>query len=785
MLALLVFARVASSVAQQPSPPNGAVPDSSVVGVVRTADHGRPIAHAVVELEALGRRTSTDAAGEFRFLGVPPGKWTIRASAFGYAPLVTQVDVSGDSSTSLEFRLEPRAIALTGVEVRGERPASPLVAGIGSPTTRLEPRVVTALPAIAEADVLQAIRFLPAVQSASDFSSAPYVRGGSSDQNLFLLDGVALFNPYHLGGVFGAIDPDVVESVDVLPGGFPARAGDRLSSVVDIRTRDGNRAEVSGSGGLGLVSTRASLDGPLPGSRGAFLVSARRTYLDLVTDVAHSLRLLDSTLPYAFSDAYLKLDHDVGSRSRFTASVYLNDETFRMPRELGFRGTTDFGWGSRAASASLDSWLTPELFSEIRLGVSTFGGIFDAREYASAPTGQSDLLRSVLDARSSMRDYQLSADLTWTQGRHQLRGGVEANAYLLDHDITTDPYEFEGYIPNLRRRDALAAVAAHIEDSWTLTEAWRVRAGARLLTVEDRGTVWLPRLGLEWAITPELELSGAMSRTAQALHSLRNEASVAASFLAYDFLAALPPSLGLSTGWDAAVGAAWTTASTRVRIDAYGKRLDGLLLPPRSALHPTSPVLIADSLRTGRGTAKGVETAVQHKIRGAEFMLAYALTAARMDADTMRYTPRYVRRHTLDATAMLPLGKEGRFTTRVALASGQPYTPVINQLPGYRYDPEKQTLTETGTGHGPFVMGRYNSETLPGYVRVDLGVRKSFTRNWWGRSITFSPYLQVLNLLNSANVVATIPDDPGWGDGSLAYVPQLPVIPSFGVEWRF
>ncbi len=397
---------------------------ATVSGTVRSQGSREPIAGATVEIPELRRRTVADERGYFVLPGVPAGQHTLRAHALGFRRVERPVSVPETGSVRIDLELANQATELAGIEVRAER-GGRTGDRAGPGATRLDARAVNTMPALAEADVLRAVQMLPSVAAASDFSSALYIRGGSPDQNLITLDGAPLFNPYHLGGIFGAIDPSTVASVDVLPGAFPARVGDRLSGVVDIRTREGGRDELRGNGAVSVISSRASLDGPLPTVRGSYLVSVRRTYLDLFTDVAQKLGLISDALPYAFTDAHFKLSHDVGARGQVSASLYLDDEGFNVPSEEGSDTDIQLDWGSRAFSLGYRHTFGPTLVGDFRAAASQFLGIFDAAELHWDERLQrwSDVLSPILSARTEIRDLLASADLTWYRRTHRVRGG--------------------------------------------------------------------------------------------------------------------------------------------------------------------------------------------------------------------------------------------------------------------------------------------------------------------------------------------------------------------------
>lgn len=764
------------------------IPDAPVYGTVRAEGSLEPIPYATVQLPRLERGVLADARGYFVIPDVPTGTWQVRVSAVGYRPVEIVIEVSGGTAVQLEFLLPTQPVEIAGVQVRATRETG-ITAGVGPGAVRVDPEVVDRVPALAEADVLRTLQTLPSVQAASDFSSALYVRGGSPDQNLLLLDGAPLFNPYHLGGVFGSIDPDAISTVNVLPGAFPARLGDRVSSVIEIRTRDGGRDRVRGNGAIGLVSSRAGLDGPLPGGRGSYLVSARRTYLDLFTDAASALGLIDGTLPYSFSDAHLKLTHDIGALGRLSASFHLDAEELDIPDELDFSGDADFDWGTR--SASLNYWqpIGP-IVGEFRAAISSFDGSFDVLEqdfrYDSEGNLIETLLVPTLRARTTIRNALAAADFTWYRPGHRVRAGAQIDRYLFDYDIEVEPDEFGSFIPELRRTDQPVTLAAYVEDEWAATPRLDLRAGVRVMSAGARGTAWMPRIGVQYALSPALTLAVGAGRYAQVLHSLRDEESLAASLVAYDLLAAVPPEIGLTVGRDLVVGAEWTSRSTSVRIDAYTKRLDRLPIAPTPDELFEAPILVTEGFLPGRGKAHGFELLGRHRRGGAEFSLAYAFLYATRELDGESYSPRFERRHTLDALAALPLGESGQFSTRLVLGTGQPYTPAVGVAQPRRYDPARNVFAPGDFGgQGIIVLGEHNSDRLPGYLRLDVAARKTFERTWFGRDVSFTPYLQILNVLNTRNVLFAEPSAYGVGGPALNYTPQLPIFPTLGIEWTF
>jgi hypothetical protein len=770
---------------------------ATVAGTVRAEGSREPIPYAIVRIPELDRGVQANERGYFVFADVPVGTWTVRAGALSYRPAEQVVIVAeGATAQTIELLLPQSPVEITGIQVEATRQEGITAGAAGPGPIRVDPTVVDIVPALAEADVLRSLQVLPSVQALSDFSSALYVRGGSPDQNLLLLDGAPLFNPFHLGGVFGSIDPEAIASVNVLPGAFPARLGGRVSSVIEIRTRDGGRDRVRGNGSIGLVSSRVSVDGPLPGERGSYLFSARRTYLDLFTDAADALGLIEGTLPYSFNDANLKLTQDVSDLGRLSLALHYDSEDVDIPESVDFSGDADFDFGTR--SASLNYWQPfGAVVTEFRAAFSSFDGDFNAfeeqRSFADpeevvVPDGGvvEPVLEQILRANTTIRNALFAGDVTWYRGDHQLRAGVEADQYWFGYDIKVEIGELSTFVPDFQLEQSPFTVSAYVEDQWEPNDRVELRLGMRVLNAGDRGTAWMPRLGLQYALTPRMTLSAGAGRYAQVLHSLRDEESLAASLVAYDLLAAVAEDIGLLRAEDVVVGASWATLTTSLRADVYAKRFTRLPIAPTPDELLEAPVIVTEGFVEGEGSAYGFELMGRHRQGEAEFSLAYSFLQARRTVNGESYPPRFERQHTVDALALVPWGSRGRASARFIYGSGQPYTPAVGVAGPFVFDPDRRVFTPTGVGGDPvIILGEHNADRLPHYLRLDLAARWSFDRSWFDRQVTITPYVQILNVLNTRNVLFGEPTATGFAQPMLQYAPQLPVFPTLGVEWRF
>lgn len=764
-----------------------------VYGWVRAEGSLEPIPFASVEV--VGHRTVlTDQHGYYVIPGLSVGEVRLRVSMLGYESSDSTVVVPDGDRVRADFLLPTRPVRLEGIRVEGDAEELGGASSPGPPPLRIDAPTIALAPGLAEKDAFRAIQMLPAVAAASDFSSALYIRGGSPDQTVVLVDGAPIFNPYHLGGLFSAIDPDAVATMEVLPGGLPATEADRASGVVKVWTRDGGRDRVRAHGGLGLVSSRLGIDGPLPTDGGTYLVSARRTYFDLMTRGAYELGVIDIPFPYAFTDAHAKITQDIGRTGRLNVSGYINDEGIHTPREVEPNQRTSFNWGTRAGSIGYRQPVGGSLLATLTLAGTSFNGRFDSFELDRTSTGEPGAATdTTFLGRITMSDVVTNAGLTWYGAGHEVKAGAQLDLYDFSYRfqlgdlVVTDPTggndddPIRDIFAALGEAAGITTLAAYLEDEWTIRDDLAVRLGVRTLHAADVGTEVMPRVGLRWSLDDRLTFTAAAGRYAQAIHSLRNEESALSSIIPYELLVPASPGGGFLVSEDVMAGLEYRLPDTRVRLDGYYKRYSSLPTPPLSD-DPLNAPIFATGFRTGSGWSSGLEALAQHRRGRSVVMGSYALTWAERSLDDDSYPPRFQRLHMLDVTGGLGFGGGGLLTARMAAGSGQPFTPALGSRTGMLWNPQTGSYSPV---RNQIVLGEHNSERLPAYLRLDLGIRNESERHWFGRDITLVPYFQVLNVLGNRNVVTGQPQHDFEGGTQIEYFPALPTLPTFGIEWRF
>lgn len=764
-----------------------ALQQATLSGVVRDSVDLEPVAFAQVTVaatvgEAAAMVGVSDRYGAFVVPGVAGGGAVrVEVAAFGYAPWTRTYESL--PTDPIRVLLAPAPIGLEGIEVN--------VAGrAGDPISRsrdafvIDSLLLRTLPAILETDVLRATAVSPSASAPSDYTSVPFIRGGTSEGTPVLLDGVRLFNAFHLGGFLSAINAEVVERATILAGsGGDGMAIGSLSGAIDIATRDGSRDEMRMAGSLGLASSRLSVEGPI-GNSVSYLLDGRRTYIDGFTLALKKMGVISDHLPYFFQDLHAKVTADLGGVRRLSVSGYRNSESLQV-YDSEETNTLGLSWGNSAVSVHYRDRLGDNGIVDANLGHSRFTSDLFALGGGSAAYSNGVRVEytpptdTLLFGDGIMSETRADLRVTWRTGRATITSGAQATGFLGDHDYDhTDEFDSdEGFFFSpVDLRESSWRLAAFSSVEVPLQRGFSTRAGLRVDHFRRLATTLAPFAELSYAGSWwDARISA--SRSHQALASVRDEEALGASFLAYDLLvpvsrSPVPRNTEFTIGWEG------SRAGVRVRVDAYARSLDNLRLPALGARPATGAALGDPSLWVvSSGSAKGIETSWSW-ISDAGFSLLGSYRWARVSrtVDSRTYKPRFHRNHEFELGTSYGRGASS-WSARVSLRSGQPTTPVLAVVPVEIHGTGRTELVPLG--------GEYNSATLPRYARIDVGWRRESRVSWLGGG-SIVPYVSVANLFSLPNVVGGFVERRySTGDIRRVYVPQLPMIPFFGVEFRF
>ncbi|MCY3808039.1 MAG: TonB-dependent receptor plug domain-containing protein [Gemmatimonadetes bacterium] len=781
--------------------PSGISAVATLTGVVRDSVHLEPVAFARVTVTPASRDTVlasaiSDRYGAFVVPAVPasePVRVEVRTLGYGWTRTYNALPAE-----PVRALLRPSPIGLEALDVLGGgRPGDPL------PSFRdgfvIDTALLRSLPAMLDTDVGRATASSPSMSAPSDFTSLPYLRGGSRHGTPVLLDGVRLFKPFHFGGFISAINPEVVRRATVLAGpGADQLAIGSLSGAVDIATRDGSRDRRHTAGSLGLASTRFSVEGPIGGSA-SYLVGARRTHPGALLGQLpreHGDARLDKGLhrdylpSYSFHDLHAKATKDLGGVRRFSVSGHLNSESINYPQEVtGYVHRRSLTLAATAFSAHYRGRVGGGAIIDANLGHSRFAGdLLIQNTHGRRHQGSYQQADTGLLGEGSMSETRADVRAAWHAGGGAIAAGAQATRFQGDHAYNLVSYSrgFEGVLPQLAVSAVSWRLAAYSSVAVPLRGGFSARGGVRVDRFQGLANTFAPFGELSYAASWwSARVSG--SRSYQELASLRNEETLLASMVAYDLLlpvgeAPVPRSTELAAGWEGVRG------KLRVRLDAYTRHLDHLRLPALEPHPGAGTVLVDPSLwKQATGTARGIEATWSWiDDRGLSLLGSYRWARASRTVGSRTYTPRFHREHEFEVASSFRRGASS-WSARVVLGSGQPHTPWLVVVPGMGANLPGEF---DGGTRAVFLIAKYNSARLPHYARIDVGWRRAIEVQWLGGG-TIVPYLTVANLLNRHNVV-------GWEIGPIYctlgcpltpshfhYRRQIPLFPFIGAEFRF
>ncbi|MEJ5304090.1 MAG: TonB-dependent receptor [Bacteroidales bacterium] len=382
---IILFVAIQMSLAEE-------LPKRTVSGIISDASSGEVLIGATVLVKQTLNGTSSNVYG-FYSITLPAGVYELEFSFVGYDKKVLKADLS-QSNLRLDVALNPKPKELATVVISAEKTDANVKTNEMS-VIRLDSKTIERIPALlGEVDIIRAMQMLPGVKMVAEGSTGFSVRGGAPDQNLILLDEAQVYNAAHLLGFFSVFNNDVVKDVKIYKGDIPATDGGRLSSLLDIRTRDGNNKSFHGNGGIGLISSRLSLEGPLSPGRSSFIVAGRRTYADVFLPLSSDKAVRDNTL--YFYDFNGKISHTINEKNRLFLSGYLGRDVFKNPF-----GGLDFG--NQTLTLRWNHLFSDQLFAN-------FTGIYTNYDYfVGTPEEQTNAFKWT----SGMKDYGVKADFTW------------------------------------------------------------------------------------------------------------------------------------------------------------------------------------------------------------------------------------------------------------------------------------------------------------------------------------------------------------------------------------
>lgn len=651
-----------------------------------------------------------------------------------------------------------------------------------------------------ETDVLKVLQLLPGVQSGGEGSSGLYVRGGSPDQNLILLDGTPVYNAAHLFGFFSVFNADALNNVELIKGGFPARYGGRLSSVLDISMKEGNTQALHGEGALSLIAARVTLEGPIKKDVASFIVSARRTYLDVLAQPIIKSQLArdhqTGSLGYYFYDLNGKINWKLSRRDRLYLSAYRGYDNFyanirdanERPDDYS-RSDNSLGWGNLTGALRWNHVVNDRLFMNTHLTYSQYQfDIGAASERRSRPPGQAQPRTDTYALRylSNIRDFSLKTDFDYAPSPdHYVRFGGQLTRHafrpgaLAQKDNTNDiASEAVAGSRTLATESALYA-----EDDYRFSARLKVNAGLRLSGFYVDNTFYPslePRLAARFLLTDEWALKAAYARTTQFIHLLANSGIGLPTDLWVPATATVRPQVAHQVSLGAARTLRHRGAEFEFSFETYYKPMQNLVEYREGASFlNTTDSDWQSKVTSGRGWAYGGELFLQKKTGRTTGWLGYTLawsTRRFGELNQGRIFPyKYDRRHDISLVVV------HRFSSTLTLSGTWVYgTGNATTLSSGRF--------QLGPYQGYDDYGDRNSFRMAAYHRLDLDLSKTKKKRWgevvnslsiynaYSRNNPYYMYFQAA----SVNYDGTVRTPASYRQVSL-----FPIIPSVSKAFKF
>jgi hypothetical protein len=703
-------------------------------GYIKDASNGEELINASIVNEK-SQGTVTNVYG-FYSLTLPEGKYTFTVSYIGYESFEKTLTLK--ESQTLDFELKEATNQLAEVEVTAKRLDENLNRAEMS-TTQLTAKQIKAIPQfLGEFDVIRSITLLPGVTTVGEGASGFNVRGGKTDQNLILLDQAPVYNSSHIFGFFSVFNGDAVRDLKLYKGGIPAPYGGRLSSVLDVHQKEGNTKEFAGTMGLGLLSSRLMLEGPLVKDKSSFMIAGRRSYQDVLLKASPNDDL--NSIIANFYDLNAKVNYKFNDKSRLFLSAYYGKDAFGVP------GLVKFDWGNLGLTGRWNYLITDKLF----LNVST---IYSDYDYAIG----FDFPQAKIDNIAFIKNQSNKVAFSWfPNAKHQVNYGAEATIYDFEPFSTTLDYIDSNLVDiNIELQNEYALEPSlYIEDNWKVNNRLTIRGGLRYSSFYNfgardvvnynptaNGTVrndlitdttsygsmeiiegfdglqgLEPRLGINFKATENTAFKASFNRMRQYIHLISNTTSSLPIDTWRPAGRYIDPGTAdqIALGWNRNFkGGEW-----QLSIETYYKSMRDLV-DFKNGAQPTGVDNIEVALMTGRGRSYGLEMQLDKKIGQLTGWVAYTYSRSQLQVDLGAtpeewinlgnwYSAAQDKPHDIAIVAAYAWKPNISFSGSFIYQTGKPYTypEARSEFEGIIY---------------PFALSRNNSRT-PAYHRLDLSM---------------------------------------------------------------
>lgn len=751
--------------------------DGVIRGFVYEKETGEPVIFTNVYLYHTNYGAATDVNGYFTISKIPAGNYRLMVTYMGYDTVNEPVSIKKGQVITKKLFLNKSSFNLQEVQITAEHEEAQ--SDTRTSVIKITPKQISRIPTIGgQPDLAQYLQVLPGVVFTGDQGGQLYIRGGAPIQNKVLLDGMIIYNPFHSIGLFSVFDTDILRNADIYTGGFNSEYGGRISSVMDLTTRDGNKKKISGKVGLSTFGGKIMLEGPIvkqkDESKGSisYILTAKNSYLKESSKILY--QYIDTAgLPFNYTDLYGKISINGSNGSK------INLYGFNFNDRVDYANLASYKWKSNGAGGNFV--VIPGNNPVLMEGNFSYSSYKINMEEGSQPS------RS-----SSINGFNLGLGFTYFLGKNEIKYGLEMLGFKTVFDFTNSVGL--GYNQTENTTEIAGFVKYKMTKGKVLFEpGFRIQYYASLSNLSPE-----PRVALKYNITDKIRFKMAAGLYSQNLISANSDRDVVNLF--YGFLSGqdnlqetykgkevshkLQKSQHLVAGFEFD-----PLPYTSVNIEGYYKNFSQLTNINRNKIfndadpysNPSSPNYVQDYYRKDfiieNGNANGIDVSLKYDKRKIYFWAVYSLAYVNRSDEVEEYVPHYDRRHNVNLVSSYRFGEDldWEFNARWNLGSGFPFTQnqgIYEKLP---FEQGVYTDYVTENGQMGLVYGKLNGARLPYYHRLDLSLMKRFRI---GESGMLEANLSVTNVYDRDNIfyINRITGDKIY---------QLPIMPSFGITMSF
>ncbi len=754
----------------------GFAQNGTMRGFVYDKKSGEPIIFTNVFLEGTTLGSATDVNGFFTITQIPEGEYNVLVTAIGYEKYSETVTITKNKILSKKLFIETGAVQLDEVSISAEGAEDKTQVKMS--VTKITPQDIQQLPTVGgEADLAQYLQVLPGVVFTGDQGGQLYIRGGSPIQNKVLLDGMIVYNPFHSIGLFSVFETDIMRNADVYTGGFNAQYGGRISSIMDVKTRDGNKKNLAGKIGLNTFGAKAILEGPLSkekksgGAASSFILTGKTSYLDKTSKVLYPYA--DSAgLPFTFTDLYGKVSFNGENGSKF------NLFGFNYNDQVTYQSISNLKWNTWGIGSN---FLLIPAASNILVD-----GNFAYSQYDIIFEEENSNARS-----SSIDGFNFDMNFTYFKGDNEIKYGFQVLGFStnfnffnsLNRKITQEAFttELSGYFKYQLNLGKLV-----------LDPGMRVQYYASLSTFSPE-----PRIGVKYNVSDKIRLKGAAGIYSQNLISSNSDRDVVNLF--NGFLSG-PENLQDSVYYANGTakerkhelqkanhliigGEIDLTRRINLNIEGYYKDFTQLSNINRNKIFDDNPDnadrpdIFKKDFVVETGDAYGFDVVVKYDFKRFYFWTVYSWSKSSRFDGVQEYRPIFDRRHNVNLVGNYKFGEDldWEFSVRWNFGSGFPFTQTQGFYEQYNFSDGINTDYTTQNGDLGISYGNLNEGRLPNYHRLDLNIKKVF---YISENSELNVNLGVTNAYNRDNIFY-------FDRVNFERVNQLPILPSLGMNLTF